>query len=288
MRAAAELALTSAYHPCNQIVGILRGHVAHALTLLGTSKPNAARIHAARQELKRARATLRLLRDSIDPEDFRQEDKALREAARHLNDARDSEVVLRVFHRLRETLGNEPQPLHLEPLRQLLLHGHRNATADALREPLTAARTLLARTKERTRSWRVSNDLDLLTTSMQRTYTKGRDCFRLARRSHSDGDLHAWRRQVKYSTHQLEALGLLAPPRMRRRLQKCAKLAKVLGRDRDFTLLHQRIGDAELDAVSSLRLAREIARERHDLQARAIELGRRLYRTKPRKFQPLN
>jgi CHAD domain-containing protein len=288
MHAEPELALTSTYHPCNQVVGVLRGHVASALTLLGSSRPTASKIHAARQEFKRARATLRLLRESIASENFRQEDATLREAAHLLNDVRDCEVVLRVFARLRDALKDEPQPLKLEPLRQLLVKERRTAASSVLREPLAAARTLLVQAKERTRDWSVDNDLDLLTKASQRTYRQGRERYRAACASHSDGDLHAWRRQVKYSAYQLETLGSLAPARMRKRLRRCTRLAKVLGRDHDLLMLHQRISDANLDAASSLRLDKEIKRERADLQRRALRLGKQLYRAKPAKFRPLS
>jgi CHAD domain-containing protein len=288
MQAEPELALASTYHPCNQAAHILRGHVAGALTLLNSSKPTGSRIHAARQQIKRARATLRLLRESIDAEHFRQEDTTLRQAAQQLNDVRDSEVVLRVFSRLRREIKAGPRRPNLQPLHKLLLEERRNATTTAAREHLAAARTLLLQAKERTREWRVENDQRLLTKAMQRTYRKGRDCYRAASASGTDEHLHAWRRQVKYSAYQLEALGSLAPARMTRRLRRCTKLAKVLGRDHDLLMLHQRACDADLDAASSVRLDRVIKRERSALQRRALQLGRRLYRAKPGRFQPLN
>jgi CHAD domain-containing protein len=288
MRAEAELTLTSTYHPCNQVAGCLRGHVAGALRFLSSSKPSGYRIHAARQELKRARAMLRLLRESIDPEDFRQEDARLRHAAQQLNDVRDSEVMHRTFCRLRDALKDGRRSPNLEPLRRLLLKERRDAASNALREPLESARTLLGQAEERARDWFVVNDLDLLTRAMQRTYRKGRACYRAASESRTDEYLHAWRRQVKYSAYQLEALGSLAPGRMRKRLSRSAKVAKVLGRDHDLALLQKRIADAELTAASSLRLADAIRRERANLQRRALHLGQRLYRAKPRKFQILN
>lgn len=288
MHADPELTLTSTYHPCNQVAGILRGHLARALTLLSTSKPSATRIHAARQQLKRSRAMLRLLRESIDAQQFRQEDATLRQAAQQLNDVRDAEVVLRVFSRLRNALKDEPRRPKLEPLHKVLLQERRNASANALREPLAVARTLLVHAKEQTRNWSTGNDLDLLRQAMRRTYRRSRDCYRAARASRTDDHLHAWRRQVKYSAYQLETVGSLAPARMRRRLRRCTKLARVLGRDHDLLMLRQRIPDANLEAAASLRLDRAIERERAELQRRALRFGQRLYRVEPREFRPLN
>lgn len=285
MRAAPQPALTSTYHPCNQVAGILRAHVAAALALLHSDRPGASGIHTARQELKRARAALRLLRESIDREEFRQEDATLQQAAQQLNDVRDCEVVLRVFLRLRAALQDEPRRPRLEPLHKLLLQQRRSASA--LREPLEAAGTLLTQARERARDWSVENDLDLLARAMQRTYSKGRGGYRAVCEAATDEHLHAWRRQVKYSAYQLEALGSLAPDRVKKRLRRSAKLARLLGRDRDLSLLHQAIPDAHLDAASRLRLERAITSRRTELQRRALQLGRRLYRTKARKFRPL-
>ena len=166
----AELTLTSTYHPCNQVAGMLRGHVAAAQSLLGSSKPTGARIHAGRQELKRARATLRLLRESVDPEHYRKEDAILRQAAQQLNRARDSDVLWRVFSRLGEVVKDMPSRKDLEPLRKLLLQERRSATSNALREPLTNVRTLLLQATQRTSDWFVADDLDLLRSAMRRTY----------------------------------------------------------------------------------------------------------------------
>lgn len=288
MRAASEPTLTSTYHPCNQVAGILRGHVTGALRLLGTARPDGRRIHAARQELKRARATLRLLRGSVDPDHYRLEDATIRNAARQLNEARDAEVLIRAFSRLQESVGDELSGAMLAPLRKALMEERRIATSSALRTRLTAVRKLLMQSRERIPGWLVANDLDLLTSAMRRTYRKGRTCYRAARESHTDEDLHAWRRQVKYSAYQLEAIGPLAPAGMAKRLRKSARVAKLLGRDHDLALLHERIDDARLDAAVALQLASAIRRERAKLQRKALQLGERLYRAKPRAFPPLN
>jgi CHAD domain-containing protein len=288
MRAAPQLALSSTYHPGKQVTGILRGHVAAALDFLGSSKLSGSSIHGARQEIKRARAALRLLRESIDPGLFRVEDAALRRAAQQLTDVRDCEVVLRVFYRLRDSLKEERRPPNLEPLHKLLLKEQRTAAEIARRESLASAKNPLMQVMERTRAWPVANDLDLLTAAMQRTYRQGRARYRAAFESPADDRLHAWRGQVKYSAYQLEALGSLTPARMKKRLRRCAKLARLLGRDHDLLMLHRRLSGAQLDAASRLRLDRAIECERADLQRRALELGKRLYRAKPRRFQPLN
>lgn len=210
----------------------------------------------------------------------------LRQAAQLLNSARDSEVLVRVFSRVRAHVKDESPRTKLESLHKLLLQERRSATSNAL--PLRAVRTLLMQSRARSREWLVINDLDLLTTGMQRTYRNGRARYRAACESRTDEQFHAWRRQVKYCAYQLEALGSLAPARMRKRLRRTAKLGKVLGRDHDLCLLSQRVADAHLDAAATLLVANAIKHERAKLQRQALELGKRLYRAKARNFQPLN
>lgn len=284
MHADPELTLAATYHPGNQVVGIMRGHLATALKFLGEGKASGSRIHAARQELKRARAMLRLLRESVDAEHFRQEDSTLRQATRLLNRARDSDVLLRVFSRVRGSVKNAPSRTNLDALREVLVQERRSAISKALREPLNSVRTLLLESRGRTHEWHVANDPDLLTEAMRRTYRKGRACYRAARESHSDEHLHAWRRQAKYSAYQLEAIGSPTPARMTRRLRRSARLAKTLGKDHDLALLHRRIFDADLDAATALHLMNAIRHERVKLQREALELGARLYRAKSRQF----
>lgn len=142
--------------------------------------------------------------------------------------------------------------------------------------------------KDQIHDWTVANDLDLLTRAMQRTYRQARVCYHAARDTHTDEQLHAWRRQVKYSAYQLEVIGSHAPAKVVRRLRRSAHLAKLLGRDHDLALLHTRIEEADLDAACALCLTTAIRRRRKKLRQRALRLGGRLYRTKPRMFEPLN
>jgi CHAD domain-containing protein len=284
--AASECTLTPTGKPGTQAAGILRAHLTAALTHLTGDRLSGAKVHAARKEVKRARATLRLMREVIDPDHFREEDATLRRVAQMLNDARDAEVMLRTFLRLRESIKDSDPQTNLGPLHKLLLQERRRATSNELGVRLNAIRAMLTRSKERTRDRSVANDLDLLAQGMRRTYRKGRLCYRAASESRTDEQLHAWRRQVKYCGYQLEAIGQVGR-KMTKRLRRCRKLADLLGSDHDLALLHKRVMDAPMDAGSALCLMNAIARNRARLQRHALDLGARIYRAKTRKFQPL-
>lgn len=287
MHASSEFALTSTYHPGTQAAGILRCHLTAALTHLAGARPSGTKIHAARKELKRARATLRLMREAIDPNLYDEEDAELRRAARMLNDVRDADVLVRAFARLRTSDKKSKQPTNLKPLRRLLLNERRKASSTLLGNQLREIREALTQSRLRTRDWSVVNDIDLLMEGMQRTYRKGRACYRAVYETRSDERLHAWRRQVKYCSCQLETIRSISSGKMTKRLRRCTRLADLLGKDHDLALLHERAAAADLDAASALHFANAIRRQRAEFQRKALELGARLYRTKPRKFQPL-
>jgi CHAD domain-containing protein len=285
--AASELTLTSTYRPGAQAVGLFRGHVAAAVEHLAGARPDGARVHAARKELKRARATLRLLREAIDPGHFAEADATLRGVARQLNGVRDSDVLVRAFAGLRGALKESKHPARLEPLRQLLQDERRTARGSMSRERLRAIKLVLGTCRQQSYEWPVANDMDLLTAGIQRTYRKGRLCYRAARDARTDERLHAWRRQIKYCAHQLETIRSISAGKTTKRLRACAKIADLLGRDHDLAMLQERAALADLDAASALLVADEIRDERVKLQRRALRLGERLHRVKARKFRPL-
>ena len=89
-------------------------HAASAALALASSSPSALHVHAARKQIKRARAALRLLRGALAVLTYRREDAALRRAARALNSARDARVLLRTLEALRRrraVLGKDPQSI---------------------------------------------------------------------------------------------------------------------------------------------------------------------------------
>ena len=73
---------------------IVRRQIANALEVLDDKQLADEAIHSARKELKKARATLRLLRKALGDAVYKRENAAIRDAARPLSDVRDSRVLL--------------------------------------------------------------------------------------------------------------------------------------------------------------------------------------------------
>ena len=144
----------------------------------------------------------------------------------------------------------------------------------------------LAGSRERVAAWRLPerSGLGTVQDGLRHTYRDGRRRFRRAS-SGRGGRLrrmHRWRKQVKRLRYAAEILdfGGLA--------RRTNELAEVLGEERDLALLakrirvtskHERAGEG-----GRRRLLKVIARRRRKLRRRALNLGGRVYRRRPRVF----
>ncbi|HEY6922073.1 MAG TPA: CHAD domain-containing protein, partial [Steroidobacteraceae bacterium] len=99
---------------------ITRRRIKSALRALGPNQTDDTSIHAARKELKKARATLRLLRDALGRRAYKKENTALRDAARPLSEARDGRVLLDALSSLIKYYGASAENLPLSGFKRAL------------------------------------------------------------------------------------------------------------------------------------------------------------------------
>lgn len=248
-------------------------------------------VHASRQQMKRVRAALRLLRAVIGDSSYRVSNKAVRDAARPLTLLRDAAVLMRSLELLRRPNDVKSCTSYANQARRLLRTG-----LESNRRKLTSAalRRSAARLQEINRRLETlpakAKDLESALRGMKKTYRRGRAAFDAARRRPATETLHEWRKQVKYLSNQaglVRSLFAAKLPKIRRRSRQ---LETLLGKDRDLVLLQ-----AKLDELHDRGLLRteaavrgvfrgRINRRREDLQAECRLLGKRLYRRSPGKF----
>src|SRR5882757_1483145 len=101
---------------------IAREQIAKALEALDGKTLSDDAVHSARKELKKARASLRLLRDALGDAVYKRENAALRDAARPLSEVRDAKVLLDTLDRVVRRYGAPARALPLDGFRQAL-HG---------------------------------------------------------------------------------------------------------------------------------------------------------------------
>ena len=269
---------------------ITRRRIESALRTLDPEKTNDRTIHAARKELKKARATLRLLRDALGKKVYRRENTALRDAARPLSEVRDGRVLLDALGSLIEYYGAPASTLALTGFKRSLSLRRTQSRKKVLDspEPLRHARKALREVSSRSGRWHVGrHGWSVLGAGLKRTYTKGRNAFGRARVRPTNENLHEWRKQTKYFWHQLQLFEPLGPGRVRELSDVAHKLADFLGDDHDLAVLRERAEQARdtfPKAATHAALLTLIERCRHGLQQKALQLGLRLYEETPAVF----
>ena len=270
---------------------ITRGRIKSALRAIGPDQSNDSSIHAARKDLKKARATLRLLRDALGKREYKKENTALRDAARPLSEARDSRVLLDALSSLVKYNGAPAADLPLGGFKRVLTRRRMQARKRVLGKPgpLRDARKALRDVRSRSDDWHVGrHGWSVLGAGLKRTYTKGRNAFTRARARPTNENLHEWRKQTKYFWHQLQLFEPLGPgSRVPEFADLAHKVEDLLGDDHDLAVLAQRAEEAR-DAFSKgagrEALLTLIGRYRASLQHKALQLGLRLYEERPAVF----
>jgi CHAD domain-containing protein len=273
---------------------ILRGQLKKGLRNLdGRHAANPEDVHDARKHIKKARATLRLLQGALARGDYRNEDHALRDAARPLSAARDAKVLVDALDELSERYRGARHIKGARRFRRTLL----DARARAQRRALKAAggvrdsRKLMRRARAAAKGWSLGNNgWDDLTQGAVRLYRQGREALDGVRIEPSVECLHQWRKQTKYLYLQLELLGPVCSPRVCRLAQELHELSDDLGDDHDLAGLREAAAVHSQqfpDDAGATALMTVIERSRTRLQRKALLRGARLYRAPPSRFARL-
>ena len=246
-------------------------------------------VHTVRKQLKKVRASLRLLRPTLGSQTYTQENATYRDAARPFTRVRDAKVLIDTLDQLVAGNGDQAMALDSTPVRQALREDYqaircRVLEDDAL-EPIPA---ILQAARQRAKQWPVGQrGWSVLGAGLWRVYRRGRDAFRTVQERPSDEHLHEWRKQVKYLWHQLQVLQPLHPTRITALADQAHTLADTIGDDHDLAVLHQWLveeADRFPDRNMVDALLGRIAYRRVTLQAQAMALGPCLYREKPSVF----
>jgi CHAD domain-containing protein len=247
-------------------------------------------VHEFRKELKKARATARLLRHAIDDLSYRLLNAGLQHAAKPLAPLRDARVLRAGLDKLLAQKMPEDIDPSLRRLARRLSVERSRIRRRMLREPGEArqARALLAEARARaTRLDLLQPDLAALVEGIRRVYRSARHAFRAARSDASVEALHEWRKQAKYLMNQIDVLYGDRDRRVAALRHQMHELAERLGEDHDLALLNERIDaealpDLALEPRAALRAL--IERQREPLQQEAFAIGRRAFRRKPKAF----
>jgi CYTH domain-containing protein/CHAD domain-containing protein len=253
------------------------------LACLDRGEPSAAAVHAARKDMKKLRALLRLVRAEIGEERFRKENERYRDVGRRLAESRDAEVKIETLAALRERFGGELPVASLAAWR---------AELEAERDAVGGGGELVSRVaiaeievgRDEISRWDLSSDSwDLLAPGLRRSYRRGLREMKRVREKRRADDVHSWRKRVKDLWYQLRLVRGAWPEVVGETAEQAHELADLLGDHHDLTLLAEDLAGRErLAARASLSAA--IERRQEALLDAALDLGRRIYAEKPKAF----
>jgi hypothetical protein len=186
---------------------VLVRQIEKAAAPLKVKQTSDSRVHRARKEIKKARATLRLLRKGLQRKRYRAENERLRDAAKPLSEARDATVLLATFDHLLDAQGRDHRSSIKDCHDELARARARIRRKIAGQQGLAESRRLLHRARAHAAQWHVgSKGWSIVGAGLGKVYGQGRDALEAVRKTPTDSALHEWRKQAKYLRHQGAAI----------------------------------------------------------------------------------
>jgi CHAD domain-containing protein len=278
---------------CEALARVVTEQFDEALGIAGVADGDAAEsVHVTRKAIKRLRAMLRLVRDSVPTDVYRTDNDVLGLVASELGWIRDVWVMAGTLDGL--GLSDEEAAPAVATLRARLQARYEIERDAILGNAAHVASIVvqLEHVKKRSKVWMLEggdpdkplpHTFESIAPGLERVYRSGRKALRNAATSPTDTLLHAWRKRAKYLRHQVEALNILGPGELGEQEVQLATLTDQLGQDHDLAVLtHRLVRDTALVAgIDPNPVHGAIATERHRLQTAAFTGGASLYQTTP-------
>lgn len=258
--------------PGPELIRLYSVHVDRALTELQRPgrDPGENAVHQARRAIKRARATLRLVRPALRARDCRARDDSLRRAARCLSEARDRTVLVPTLARLAACARAD-----LSDVEQALVGSGKSAPNRLTDDDLAHAIQLLGTARRGLSRPRRLAAPDVAGAAA-RTYRKARKAFHAAARPSASGDaFHRLRRHTKYHAVHVHMLRDVWPEVFKAWAARLDELADLLGDEHDLTVLCEWLEHASPALPGpAIDTVRSVARDAQaDLRARALRVA---------------
>jgi CHAD domain-containing protein len=249
-------------------------------------------VHEARKAMKRVRALLRLVRDEIGYDAYRNENVVLRDVARRLAPVRDSAILVESLDDLIAGYDDLVASSVFGQTRAFLILNHRRLQTEIIDDRQLMADILVTLKAARSRfeghgaldptrgSAPIRNSFVAIEGGLARVHGRGRTGMRRARTLGTVEAFHEWRKRVKYLRYQIESLTPLWPDMLDAYAARLDELGEILGDDHDLAVLRSTISehtDACTDPRVRTLLVSLIDDARADLQTRALRLGTTIF-----------
>ncbi|HKR66511.1 MAG TPA: CHAD domain-containing protein [Thermoanaerobaculia bacterium] len=245
--------------------------------LTDESAPIDERVHDARKRFKETRALLRLVRKSLGAH-YSTENAWFRDAAHDLAAARDADAVL-------EALAKLQLPPHIRARARRALRARRPHDDADLAARIANVLEQLVVAQARVALWPAMDDaFDTIAPGLVRAYRAGR---RAMHHSGMPDELHEWRKVVKEHWYHMQLLRDVWPPMMKAYASVLESLSRALGDHHDLHVLRQIVAQSPQEfgrPATALALLDAIDARQRALELEAMEIGRRVYAERPRRW----
>lgn len=242
-------------------------------------------IHQVRKRCKKLRGLVRLVRPALG-KDYDRENKAFRDTARTLSDARDAGSMINTYDELMEQFADQIRRSAFGSVRRRLTLRRQAIEDHVLDTRLANVRDKFTAALDRAKRWKLSeSDFDAIYGGIVKTHSRA--CDRLADALESDTDcdartdvLHELRKRTKYHWYHLRLLRSVWPAITLPYIKLLDDLGDLLGDDHDLAMLRQTVaadpgefGDAaDIQALYGL-----IQQRRTTLQTAALRQAQRMF-----------
>ncbi|HEY9772045.1 MAG TPA: CHAD domain-containing protein [Coleofasciculaceae cyanobacterium] len=245
-------------------------------------------VHQARTRLKKTRAVLRLVRYSLPPSIYEQNNQSFRDIGRNLSKLRDSKVGIKTLDNLIAHADPFSPELFSNIRRELYVDYRQEYQRVVDGDVLSLVKNELKDAQDDINNWTIkSNSWSAVDQSLNRVYARGyKDLAKVISKPTAE-NFHEWRKRVKYLRYQLQVINPIWKDLVQTWVEQTHVLSNYLGEDHDLAVLKEFVSsqpkrfdrDRELDFLIPL-----IERRQKELRTAAISLGKKIYTEKPKNF----
>jgi CHAD domain-containing protein len=251
----------------------------------GEGEELASAIHAARKDMKKLRAVLRLTRDELGKGLFKSENQRYREAGRLLSGTRDAEVKLKTLRALMSRFGGELPDGAAAGWEATLARERDQAAGARVSRRIEQAVRSVEEGRDRIHDWPLeTNSWKLVAPGLAKSYGQGRQAMKRTLANRRASNAHEWRKRAKDLWYQLRIVHEAWPELLAETASQAHQLADLLGDHHDLAVLEQDLAGRE-NLVERKAFVAAIERQQEELLERAFEIGLRLYAEKPKVFR---
>ncbi|PWD98900.1 CHAD domain-containing protein [Marinilabilia rubra] len=268
-----------------EIKRILTDFIDESLEYLKYSDQNTDEcIHEIRKNMKKARATLRLIRPGIPTELYQRFNALFRDIAREFSEARDSRALLDTFNCL---MIKHEDSLPLQHATTLIEDNYKNKTSKLKKDkPYSATKAQLDTTRYLTEALKITTGYHKkLLEELVSNYKKVRKAFKKASRTNDAHEFHEWRKKQKHLLSQFLLLEDFFSSEISYYPECLDELADLLGKEHDLAVLILFLQKSELPKQEFITIKKIIMEEREVIQKESLHLGKeRIFKWSPKDF----